>query len=149
MLADGKHNYPSEYLKAINIESFGKRIVFDEGIIAEETLLLLDKITVARDNALNIHSDLDKFYVNTENESVTWVYYNPYIDASGQLVYNHISFKWLFDALNTVVSFYENIRFYTSFKLYGARNNRAFFCMAKRGSKTIKRIIDIKPILNI
>lgn len=46
-----------------------------------------------------IPSDLDKFYVNRENERVTRVYYNPDSDAGGQLVYEHFTFDQIFDAM--------------------------------------------------
>ena len=47
----------------------------------------------------NIPSDLDKFYVDKENEIITQVYYNPDSSAGGQLVYNRFSFEDLATAL--------------------------------------------------
>lgn len=49
-------------------------------------------------NMSNIQPDLDKFYVDKENERVTWVYYNPDSDAGGQLIYNIFSFDELFNS---------------------------------------------------
>ncbi len=42
---------------------------------------------------------VDKFYVNEENESVTWAYFNPDSSAGGQLVYHTFTYDQLFDAL--------------------------------------------------
>lgn len=53
-------------------------------------------------SAPDIPSDLDKFYINKENETITWVYFNPDSDAGGQLVYNHFSFDQLFDGLDKI-----------------------------------------------
>lgn len=51
------------------------------------------------DTKIDLPDDVDKFYVNKENESVTWVYYNPDSDKGGQLVYHHFTFDQLFDVL--------------------------------------------------
>lgn len=48
---------------------------------------------------LELPRDIDKFYVNKDNESVTWVYFNPDSDKGGQLVYHHFTFDQLFDCL--------------------------------------------------
>ena len=37
--------------------------------------------------SLDTLNGVDKFYVNEENESVTWAYFNPDSSAGGQLVY--------------------------------------------------------------
>ena len=51
----------------------------------------------------NVSTDLldgvDKFYVNAENESVTWAYFNPDSSAGGQLVYHTFSYDQLFEAI--------------------------------------------------
>ena len=44
---------------------------------------------------------IDKFYVNKENESVTWVYFNPDSSSGGQLVYNTFTYDQLYDAIVT------------------------------------------------
>ena len=44
-------------------------------------------------------ADIDKFYVNEENESVTWAYFNPDSSAGGQLVYHTFTFDQIFDAI--------------------------------------------------
>lgn len=58
-----------------------------------------------------ISSDLDKFYVDKENERVTWVYFNPDSDAGGQLVYNRFTFDDIFDAIprNDVSDYLESV----------------------------------------
>lgn len=48
-----------------------------------------------------IPADLDKYYVDKENELITQVYYNPDSSSGGQLVYNRFSFEDLSDALKT------------------------------------------------
>lgn len=48
---------------------------------------------------LELPGNVDKFYINKENESVTWVYYNADSDKGGQLVYHHFTFDQLFDNL--------------------------------------------------
>ncbi len=48
---------------------------------------------------LELPDNIDKFYINKENESVTWVYFNPDSDNGGQLVYNHFTFDQLFENL--------------------------------------------------
>ena len=40
----------------------------------------------------------DAFFVNTENESVTWMYYNPYSTVGGQYVTNTLTFAEIRDA---------------------------------------------------
>lgn len=40
----------------------------------------------------NIQSYTDAFFVNKDNETVTWIYYNPDSDAGGQYVTNQLSF---------------------------------------------------------
>lgn len=47
-----------------------------------------------------IPSDLEKYYVNRENESLTSVYFNPDSDAGGQFVYKHFSFDELLKAMD-------------------------------------------------
>lgn len=49
---------------------------------------------------ITISADLDKFYVNRENNEIQWVYYNPDSSAGGQLVYNFFSFDKLREAFS-------------------------------------------------
>ena len=49
--------------------------------------------------SLDTLNGVDKFYVNEENESVTWAYFNPDSSAGGQLVYHTFTYDQLFDAL--------------------------------------------------
>lgn len=42
---------------------------------------------------------VDKFYVNEENESVTWAYFNPDSSAGGQIVYHTFTYDQLFEAI--------------------------------------------------
>ena len=46
-----------------------------------------------------IPDDVDKFYVNSEMENVTWIYYNPDSTAGGQFVCTYMSFDDIFDAM--------------------------------------------------
>lgn len=48
---------------------------------------------------LDTLADIDKFYVNEENESVTWAYFNPDSSAGGQLVYHTFTYAQIFDAI--------------------------------------------------
>ena len=48
---------------------------------------------------LDTLKDTDKFYVNEENESVTWAYFNPDSSAGGQLVYHTFTYDQIFDAI--------------------------------------------------
>ena len=101
MLANGEYGFLTEYLQTIYNEAFAERILLDEGVIAENTLPLIEEHTKKSEMSLNIPADLDKFYINKESESVTWVYFNPDSSAGGQLVYNNITFDQLFDALES------------------------------------------------
>ena len=47
--------------------------------------------------------NLNKWYVDTENERVTEVYYNPDSNSGGQLVYNQISFNLLREAFSKYI----------------------------------------------
>ena len=51
------------------------------------------------DIPLDTLKDIDKFYVNEENESVTWAYFNPDSSAGGQLVYHTFTYDQIFDAI--------------------------------------------------
>lgn len=44
------------------------------------------------------YNDVDKYYINSENESIAQVYYNPDSSEGGQLVYNYFSFDDLKEA---------------------------------------------------
>ena len=99
MLSSGEYQFLVGYLKAIYDEAFESRIIVAEGQAAEETLSLIDKSKIDKENPLELSDGIDKFYVNKENESVTWVYYNPDSDKGGQLVYHHFTFDQLFDNL--------------------------------------------------
>lgn len=101
MLANGEYGFLTEYLQTIYNEAFAERILLDEGVIAENTLPLIEEHTKKSERSLNIPADLDKFYINKESESVTWVYFNPDSSAGGQLVYNNITFDQLLDALES------------------------------------------------
>ena len=46
-----------------------------------------------------IPDDVDKFYINSEMENVTWIYYNPDSTAGGQFVCTYMSFDDIFDAM--------------------------------------------------
>lgn len=46
-----------------------------------------------------IPDDVDKFYVNSEMENVTWIYYNSDSTAGGQFVCTYMSFDDIFDAM--------------------------------------------------
>ena len=48
-----------------------------------------------------LDNNLEKYYINKANDSVTCVYFNPDSDAGGQLVYNQISQEDLIEALNS------------------------------------------------
>ena len=48
-----------------------------------------------------LDNNLEKYYINKANDSVTCVYFNPDSDAGGQLVYNQISQEVLIEALNS------------------------------------------------
>ena len=50
-------------------------------------------------NSDEIPSDIDKFYVDKNTESVTWVSYNPESSAGGQFVYTYMSFDDIFEAM--------------------------------------------------
>ena len=50
-------------------------------------------------NSDEIPSDIDKFYVDNNTESVTWVSYNPESSAGGQFVYTYMSFDDIFEAM--------------------------------------------------
>lgn len=100
MLANGEFRFLAEYLRSIYNEAFEGRIITSEGMIAESTLPLIEQQTVKTESTPEIPADLDKFYVNSENESVTWAYYNPDSDAGGQLVFNTFTFEQLFNALD-------------------------------------------------
>ena len=50
-------------------------------------------------NSDEISSDIDKFYVDKNTESVTWVSYNPESSAGGQFVYTYMSFDDIFEAM--------------------------------------------------
>lgn len=45
------------------------------------------------------YEDIDKFYVDKENEIIEWVYFNPDSSAGGQFVYN----KFDFDTVRTAL----------------------------------------------
>lgn len=46
-----------------------------------------------------IPDDVDKFYVNSEMENVTWIRYDPDSTAGGQFVCTYMSFDDIFDAM--------------------------------------------------
>ena len=55
--------------------------------------------------------DIDKFYVNEENQSVIWAYFNPDSSAGGQLVYHTFTYDQLFESIirNEPVDYLEQV----------------------------------------
>lgn len=56
----------------------------------QQVVSLIEKLT---------EDNIDKFYVNQENETMTWVYFNPDSSKGGQLVYNTFDFDTLNEAV--------------------------------------------------
>ncbi len=76
-----------------------------EGIFSEQVYKNSGTWFTAKPLPNNIKEELekniDKFYINKENESVTWVYFNPDSDSGGQLVYNTFDFDTLKSAVKS------------------------------------------------
>ncbi|MGN0619226.1 MAG: YodL domain-containing protein, partial [Ruminiclostridium sp.] len=86
----------SVYRKAFEY-SYENRIPIEQ-IPADELDDIISEITGVK-KEIEIPADLDKFYVNTEMENVTWIYYNPDSTAGGQFVYTYMSFDDIFNAM--------------------------------------------------
>ena len=67
----------------------------------ELTDIIRETVNKKVESVLGSLEETDKFYVNEENESVTWVYFNPDSSSGGQLVYNTFTYDQLFDAVIT------------------------------------------------
>lgn len=88
----------------------GKKISLTWNEIAERISKLIDngeyqgipdsrlKAEKLEHEIIQKYNNVDKYYINSENESITQVYYNPDSSEGGQLVYNYFSFDDLKEA---------------------------------------------------
>lgn len=97
-----------EYLNDVFAEAFEDHIIVAEGETASQLLEELEKLqkgehiqTELENGEEVLSGELNKFYVDSDNDTICLVYYNPASSANGSLVYNYFTFGQLEEALSS------------------------------------------------